>query len=46
MALLRRNYTCFYCNQKTDQPRKKGLRSFECNKCQAVNFLDEVYPYP
>lgn len=43
-TLLRRNLTCFYCGQRSSQRYSRGLRDWQCEKCEAFNFLDEVRP--
>ncbi|MCJ1358285.1 MAG: hypothetical protein MMC33_008284 [Icmadophila ericetorum] len=39
--LLRRRLTCFYCNSRSSKFRSQGLRQWECEHCDAVNYLDE-----
>ncbi|KAL8647462.1 MAG: hypothetical protein Q9210_005545 [Variospora velana] len=39
--LLRRKLICFYCNRRSAQNRKHGIRQWQCEKCDAVNHLDE-----
>lgn len=40
--LLRRKLVCFYCNRRSAQDRKHGIRQWQCERCDAVNHLDEV----
>ena len=40
--LLRRRCVCFYCGSKSSQIKTPTLRQFKCEKCEAVNHLDEV----
>ncbi|KAL8872165.1 MAG: hypothetical protein Q9174_002156 [Haloplaca sp. 1 TL-2023] len=39
--LLRRKFTCFYCNRRSAQDRKADIRQWQCEQCEAVNYLDE-----
>ncbi|KAL8948304.1 MAG: hypothetical protein Q9222_005499 [Ikaeria aurantiellina] len=39
--LLRRKFTCFYCNRRSAQDRKAGVQQWKCEQCDAVNHLDE-----
>ncbi|KAI4186879.1 MAG: hypothetical protein LQ348_004160 [Seirophora lacunosa] len=39
--LLRRKLVCFYCNRRSAQDRKLGIRQWQCERCDAVNYLDE-----
>jgi hypothetical protein len=41
MSLFRRRLTCFYCGHPSADKWNRGLRSFACEQCEAVNFLDE-----
>lgn len=41
MSLFQRRFTCFYCGNATSQRWKRGLQQFECDRCEAVNYLDE-----
>lgn len=41
-ALLRPRLTCFYCGSRSAQRRKGQVRQWKCEKCEAVNYLDEV----
>jgi len=45
MSFLNRRMTCFYCGQSTKLRWKRGLRKFQCEGCEAVNYLDEVRSY-
>ncbi|KAL8829543.1 MAG: hypothetical protein Q9170_006120 [Blastenia crenularia] len=40
-GLLRRKLLCFYCNRRSAQDRKTGIQQWQCEKCDAVNYLDE-----
>ncbi|KAL8899100.1 MAG: hypothetical protein Q9207_006370, partial [Kuettlingeria erythrocarpa] len=39
--LLRRKLICFYCNRRSAQDRTTGIRQWQCERCEAVNHLDE-----
>ncbi|KAL8749016.1 MAG: hypothetical protein Q9184_006971 [Pyrenodesmia sp. 2 TL-2023] len=39
--LLRRKFICFYCNRRSAQDRTTGTRQWQCERCDAVNHLDE-----
>ncbi|KAL8697572.1 MAG: hypothetical protein Q9201_007059 [Fulgogasparrea decipioides] len=39
--LLRRKLDCFYCNRRSAQDRKAGIRQWQCEQCDAINYLDE-----
>ncbi|KAL8787591.1 MAG: hypothetical protein Q9213_002153 [Squamulea squamosa] len=39
--LFGRKYVCFYCNRRSAQDRKAGVRQWQCEQCDAVNHLDE-----
>ncbi|KAL8737500.1 MAG: hypothetical protein Q9181_001630 [Wetmoreana brouardii] len=39
--LLRRKLVCFYCNRHSAQDRKAGIRQWQCEQCDAINYLDE-----
>ena len=41
-SLLRSRKQCFYCGQRSSQSIPRATRSWHCENCQAVNFLDEV----
>ncbi|GAB7342134.1 hypothetical protein MBLNU457_g0399t1 [Dothideomycetes sp. NU457] len=32
---------CFYCGTRTQYTKKNRIRQFECDNCEATNFLDE-----
>ena len=40
--LLRRKLVCFYCGCRSAQKQDGRVRKWECEKCEAVNWLDEV----
>lgn len=40
--LFGRKLVCFYCNRRSAQDRKSGIRQWQCEQCEAVNHLDEV----
>ena len=40
--LFGRKFVCFYCNRRSAQDRKAGVRQWQCEQCEAVNHLDEV----
>ena len=44
MAHLRRGkyLTCFYCGKRTSLRFDAATRQFDCSKCDATNYLDEV----
>jgi hypothetical protein len=44
MAFLlgRKNLICFYCGSKSKYVQDGSVREWECVKCDAVNYLDEV----
>ncbi|KAL9026966.1 MAG: hypothetical protein Q9196_004446 [Gyalolechia fulgens] len=39
--LLARKLVCFYCNGRSAQDRGAGIRQWQCEKCDAVNYLDK-----
>ncbi|KAL8733338.1 MAG: hypothetical protein Q9166_002162 [cf. Caloplaca sp. 2 TL-2023] len=39
--LFGRKFVCFYCNRRSAQDRKAGVRQWQCEQCEAVNHLDE-----
>ncbi|KAL9582374.1 MAG: hypothetical protein Q9212_003335 [Teloschistes hypoglaucus] len=39
--LLRRKFLCFYCNRRSAQDRRDGVQQWQCEQCDAVNYLDE-----
>ncbi|KAF2809695.1 uncharacterized protein BDZ99DRAFT_346695, partial [Mytilinidion resinicola] len=39
--LLRRNLTCFYCGGRSPNSQTGQVRQWHCQKCDAVNHLDE-----
>lgn len=41
MPVFRRRLYCHYCGKKSNQT---NLRTFECEHCEAVNYLDKVSP--
>lgn len=41
--LLRKKFVCFYCGEKSVQDRVPGIRQWHCEKCEASNYLDEVF---
>jgi hypothetical protein len=41
---FRRTFTCFYCNTPSAQKRSGDIRKWQCESCDAVNYLDEVRP--
>lgn len=40
--LPRRKPICFYCGCRSANKRDGEVRQWECEKCEAVNYLDEV----
>lgn len=40
--LPRRKPVCFYCGCRSAQKLKTPIRQWACEKCEAVNYLDEV----
>jgi hypothetical protein len=40
--LLRKKLVCFYCGQASSRRRDGTVREWLCQKCDAVNYLDEV----
>ncbi|KAJ9665111.1 hypothetical protein H2201_004771 [Coniosporium apollinis] len=42
-TLLRRNLTCFYCGNRSSKKQDGKVRQWQCETCQAVNYLDEVH---
>jgi hypothetical protein len=40
MPLVRRNLTCFYCNNRSSQKYSKGLSQWHCLACDSTNYLD------
>ncbi|KAI9715959.1 MAG: hypothetical protein M1812_005593 [Candelaria pacifica] len=40
-SLLRRRPTCFYCGCRSAQKQDGHIRQWRCEKCEAVNYLDE-----
>ena len=41
-SLLRRKLVCFYCGCRSAQKQDGRVRRWQCEKCEAVNHLDEV----
>ncbi|KAK8202733.1 Ima1 N-terminal domain-containing protein [Phyllosticta capitalensis] len=41
MPFLRRNLSCFYCGTRSRFPRNSHIRQFDCQQCEATNYLDE-----
>ncbi|KAI4172246.1 MAG: hypothetical protein LQ343_003681 [Gyalolechia ehrenbergii] len=39
--LLARKLVCFYCNRRSAQDRSAGIQRWQCEKCDAVNYLDK-----
>ncbi len=39
---LRSRLTCFYCNRGSSQRKAPGLEKFQCEHCDAENYLDAV----
>lgn len=37
---------CFYCGTRTQYTKKSRIRRFDCDTCEATNFLDEVIRLP
>ncbi|MCJ1340549.1 hypothetical protein MMC09_005845 [Bachmanniomyces sp. S44760] len=37
----RRKPVCFYCNCKSAKSRPRDVRQWKCERCEAVNYLDE-----
>lgn len=45
MPLLRRRHlTCFYCGTRSSQIWNGKAQQWLCEKCESVNYLDEVNP--
>ncbi|OCL01354.1 hypothetical protein AOQ84DRAFT_306862 [Glonium stellatum] len=40
-ALLRRNLACFYCGRRSAKKQTGQIRQWQCENCEAVNYLDE-----
>lgn len=40
--LLQRKFVCFYCNRRSAQDRRAGIQQWQCEQCEAINYLDEV----
>src|SRR5947208_3599249 len=43
-SLLQRNQKCFYCGRRSARSYGR-VQQWECEKCEAVNYLDEVCIY-
>ncbi|KAK8166116.1 Ima1 N-terminal domain-containing protein [Phyllosticta citribraziliensis] len=41
MPFLRRNLCCFYCGTRSRFSRNSHVRQFDCQQCEATNYLDE-----
>ncbi|KAI9733252.1 MAG: hypothetical protein M1834_003336 [Cirrosporium novae-zelandiae] len=41
MALLHRHLVCFYCGRRSAKKQDGKVRKWECENCEAVNYLDE-----
>ncbi|KAL8807687.1 MAG: hypothetical protein Q9200_004560 [Gallowayella weberi] len=41
--LFGRKFICFYCNRRSAQDRKAGVRQWQCEQCEAVNHLDDQH---
>ena len=48
MASMRRVKTlvCFYCNRRSTQKQDGTVRQWDCESCDATNYLDEVSLLP
>jgi len=42
--LLRRGLKCFYCGKRSRQKQTGSIRQWDCENCEASNYLDEVSP--
>ena len=40
--LPRRKPVCFYCSRRSTKDLQAAVRRWECERCEAVNHLDEV----
>lgn len=40
--LRNKNLVCFYCNGKSEQRYDGKIRQWDCRRCDATNYLDEV----
>ncbi|KAI9676778.1 MAG: hypothetical protein M1829_002873 [Trizodia sp. TS-e1964] len=41
VSILNRHHVCFYCGRRSAQTKNKNVREWRCEKCDAVNYLDE-----
>ena len=41
-AKLNRYLVCFYCGSKSKSKQDGTVREWDCTKCEATNYLDEV----
>ena len=41
-SLRNKNLVCFYCNGKSEQKFDGKIRQWDCRRCDATNYLDEV----
>lgn len=42
-SLLRQSLVCFYCGWNSGKKWNKTVANWQCTKCDAVNYLDEVW---
>lgn len=40
--LFRQKLSCFYCGSRSAQDYSSDIRKWKCEKCEALNYLDEV----
>ncbi|KZF25754.1 hypothetical protein L228DRAFT_280970 [Xylona heveae TC161] len=40
VALLKRHLVCFYCGSRSAQKQNGSVSCWQCEKCEAVNYLD------
>lgn len=40
--LFRPKLSCFYCGCRSAQIHSSNIRQWQCEKCDAINYLDEV----
>ncbi|KAL4956970.1 Ima1 N-terminal domain-containing protein [Aspergillus filifer] len=39
--LFSKRLSCFYCGRRSAQPNKGSVRKWQCEHCEAINYLDE-----
>lgn len=43
-SLVKKPIYCFYCGSRSAHKKDGKTRRFQCDKCEATNYLDKVTP--